>query len=117
MDQPTVRVDALAIPAQQGAHSKGVPKVMQSGRRNTRRQVQTELGNEGVECLTDGFRTYTAAFGKRKQWPFGFRLLAMAFLHVTAKTSCQVGPERHDPIFAEFRFANKQCVALKVNVT
>ena len=65
MDEAAVRVDLLAIPAQQGANRKRVSKVMQSGRRNARGQVQAQFGKECVERLTNSFRTYTTTFGKR----------------------------------------------------
>src|SRR5688572_17534227 len=108
MDQPAVWVDALPIPAQQGANSKGVSKVMQSGRRHARRQVQAEFGNKRAKRLADGFWAYIAAFSEREQRSIGFTRLAVPFLDVTLEARGQPWSERYDPTFAEFCLANEQ---------
>src|SRR5215469_911788 len=113
MDQPAVRVDALTVPAQQGADGKGVPKVMQSGRRHARRQTQAEFGNQRVKRLADGFWAYTAAFCKEKQWSIDFTRLAVTFLYIVSEARRQPGPHRHNPALTEFRLANKQRVAVE----
>jgi hypothetical protein len=92
-------------------------KVMQSGRRHTRRQVQAEFGNNRVKRLADRFWAYIAAFRKRKQWSIDFTRLAVTFLYIVPEARCQFGPERHNPAFTEFRLANKQGVAVEIDVS
>src|SRR5579885_861372 len=107
VDQPAVRIDALAVPSQQCSNGKRVSKVMQSRRRYAWRQNQPEFGNESVKRLADGLRAYTAAFRKREQRPIGCVRAAMVLLYVIAEACCQPGPQRHKR--SEERRVGKEC--------
>ena len=94
-----------------------MPKVMQSGRRHARRQTQTEFGNQRVKRLADGFWAYTTAFCKGKQWSIDFTRLTVTFLYIVSEARRQPGPQRHNPALTEFRLANKQRVAVEIDVS
>jgi hypothetical protein len=61
-----------------------------------------------VKRLADRFWAYTAAFRKRKQWSIDFTRLAVTFLYIVPEARRQLGPQRYNPAFTEFRLANKQ---------
>jgi hypothetical protein len=93
-----------------------VPKIVQSRRGYPRRKGQAELGHERVKRLADGLWAYKAAFRKREQWLIRFTSAAIAFLYVMPKACRQLGPERHNSTLTEFRVANKQRVALEIDI-
>ena len=47
--QPAVGVDAFPVPSKQRGNSKRVAQVMESRRRHARRDMQFQLGQEGMK--------------------------------------------------------------------
>src|SRR5881628_907211 len=117
VDQPSVRIDALTVPSQQSADGKGVPKIVQSRRGDSRRKGQTEFGHEGVKRLADCLWAYTAAFRKREQWLIRITPVAIAFLYVKPEACRQFGPERHNATLTKFRVANEQRGQMEIDIS
>src|SRR5271167_2032510 len=107
MHEPRVRVDALAIPAEQRGDGEWAAQVMESGRKDAWRNRQLQLGQKLMESLADCPRIDAATFCEGEQRHLRFALLAVTLFYVASEAIGQLGSERHDSALAELGFADK----------
>lgn len=115
MEQACGGIDAVAIPAEQGAHSERVTQIVKSRRCDTGRDRETEPRDEVMERLSDRARVNRPSPSEREHGCV-WKQLAASYLEIAVKQSADARPEGDKPALSELGGADDEQPTVEVNV-
>src|ERR1017187_4992096 len=90
---------------------------MESWWRHARRDMQFQLGPEGMKSDADCPFIDTATLGvEGEHWQFGSLRASIPFCHVIFQALCQTRSHRHISAFGEFRLPDEQQIACEIGI-
>lgn len=116
VNQPTIRINSLAIPSKQRSNGKRASEVMETRPGNTWRDVESQLGDEIMKVDADSSFADTARFPEGEQRYIRFGRVAVEVLDITAKALPEIWPKKNDPALPEFGFPDEECAASEIDV-
>src|SRR5208283_4303482 len=116
VNQPTIRIDSLAIPSKQRSDSKGTAEIMEARTGDTWRDVERQLGDEIMKVDANSSFADAARFRKGEQRYIRVARVAVDLLDIVAEALSEIWSKRDDPTLSEFGFPNEKCTASEIDV-
>jgi hypothetical protein len=116
VNQPTIRIDSLAIPSKQRSNGKRASEVMETRAGNTWRDVEPQLGDEIVKVDADSSFADAMRFRKGEQRYVGVARVAVDSLDIGAEALSEPWSKGDDSTLSEFCFPDEKCIASEIDV-